>query len=274
MEEEWIKWLRENRPDLYEQMKKSVWWQAEWRDNNIAALEQRVKELEAERVSDGLAGQAALDEANNRVCELENQKEYEQRRNAISYKCFICGGALDSYSKCTACYDALGAECDRLRAENERLRDWKESSIEVENRWDVQAVAKLMELLPGSDIRSNIEPYMRRLKTENERLKEDIFRLKGDHTAYFTSIEAFKKENAKLRHDAVGILKEQFRENLLSENERLRAGIKSVEGLINDSQGVYGLHLNGDCAPWETLRTGGQFEEWLLDFDKALGGGE
>jgi hypothetical protein len=32
---------------------------------------------------------------------------------------------------------------------------------------------------------------------------------------------------------------------------------------------VYGLHLNGDGAPWDSLRTGGFFEEWLLDFDKA-----
>jgi hypothetical protein len=49
----------------------------------------------------------------------------------------------------------------------------------------------------------------------------------------------------------------------------LEAGIKSVVELIDDSEGVYGLHLNGDGAPWDSLRTGGSFEEWLLDFDKA-----
>jgi hypothetical protein len=54
----------------------------------------------------------------------------------------------------------------------------------------------------------------------------------------------------------------------------LEAGIKSVEELIADSEGVYGLHLNGDGAPWESLRAGGSFEEWLLDFDKAQEAGE
>lgn len=53
-------------------------------------------------------------------------------------------------------------------------------------------------------------------------------------------------------------------------NGRLRAGLKAVEGLINDSHGVAGLHLNGDVASWDELRTGGRFEEWLRDFDASL----
>lgn len=36
-----------------------------------------------------------------------------------------------------------------------------------------------------------------------------------------------------------------------------------VAGLINDSTGVYGLHLNGDPAEWGDLLTGGRHEEWL-----------
>lgn len=39
---------------------------------------------------------------------------------------------------------------------------------------------------------------------------------------------------------------------------------KSVEDLIRDSNGVAGLHLNGDFAPWHELVEGGRFEEWLL----------
>jgi hypothetical protein len=54
----------------------------------------------------------------------------------------------------------------------------------------------------------------------------------------------------------------------------LKAGIKSVMELIDDSGGVYGLHLNGDGASWDSLRTGGFFEEWLLDFDKAQEAGK
>lgn len=47
------------------------------------------------------------------------------------------------------------------------------------------------------------------------------------------------------------------------------AALRAIEGLIHDSDGVVGLHLNGDIAYWEDLRTGGQFEEWLYDVDNA-----
>lgn len=52
--------------------------------------------------------------------------------------------------------------------------------------------------------------------------------------------------------------------------EAMAKGLKAVEALINESHGVIGLHLNGDDAPWEDLRTGGSFEEWLREFDTAL----
>lgn len=55
------------------------------------------------------------------------------------------------------------------------------------------------------------------------------------------------------------------------EIERLRKGIAAVSALIADSSGVCGLHLNGDPAPWDELFSGGQFEEWLADFDAARG---
>ena len=50
----------------------------------------------------------------------------------------------------------------------------------------------------------------------------------------------------------------------------LAKGLVSVKNLIKESSGVSGLHLNGDIASWDELRTGGRFEEWLLDFDKSL----
>ena len=59
-------------------------------------------------------------------------------------------------------------------------------------------------------------------------------------------------------------------EQLEAENERFRAGIKSVGKLIDNSHGVYGLHLNGDLSPWDELLAGGSFEEWLFDFSAAL----
>jgi len=56
------------------------------------------------------------------------------------------------------------------------------------------------------------------------------------------------------------------RDKLLDECEK---GFDAVRSLMADSGGVYGLHLNGDPAPWSELETGGRFEEWLINFDIA-----
>ena len=56
-------------------------------------------------------------------------------------------------------------------------------------------------------------------------------------------------------------------DSLRAEVERLRKGIDSISDLIAESTGVYGLHLNGNVTPWCDLLPGGQFEEWLTDFD-------
>jgi hypothetical protein len=40
--------------------------------------------------------------------------------------------------------------------------------------------------------------------------------------------------------------------------------------LISGNGGVVGLHKNGDVASWESLREGGQFEEWLRSYDAAV----
>lgn len=57
----------------------------------------------------------------------------------------------------------------------------------------------------------------------------------------------------------------------LEERQRtLIAGLEAVRALIASSRGVIGLHENGDPAPWEEIRRGGEFESWLRDFDDAL----
>lgn len=51
--------------------------------------------------------------------------------------------------------------------------------------------------------------------------------------------------------------------------EKLAADLKE---LIAESDGVGGLHQNGDFAPWDELTAGGQFEDWLgslHDFQEA-----
>lgn len=53
-------------------------------------------------------------------------------------------------------------------------------------------------------------------------------------------------------------------ERLRVENEVLRKALRGlhddIEGLIDESSGVYGLHLNGDLSPWDELAPGGRFE--------------
>jgi hypothetical protein len=49
----------------------------------------------------------------------------------------------------------------------------------------------------------------------------------------------------------------------------LRFLIRSVDDLIAESEGVYGLHLNGDPAPWDSLTEGGRFEAWLIELERA-----
>jgi hypothetical protein len=55
----------------------------------------------------------------------------------------------------------------------------------------------------------------------------------------------------------------------LADYGRLRRALDAVQALIDESQGVCGLHLNGDIATWEELLQGGRFEGWLLDFSIA-----
>lgn len=53
-------------------------------------------------------------------------------------------------------------------------------------------------------------------------------------------------------------------EVLMRDHERqqsLFSGLLTdIHGLIDESSGVYGLHLNGDPSPWDELLPGGRFE--------------
>lgn len=50
----------------------------------------------------------------------------------------------------------------------------------------------------------------------------------------------------------------------------LEAALRAVSTLIDESRGVYGLHLNGDRSPWDELLEGGRYEEWLLDYSVGM----
>lgn len=48
-----------------------------------------------------------------------------------------------------------------------------------------------------------------------------------------------------------------------------RGLVSAVNLLISESDGVAGLHLNGEIAEWNQLTAGGRFEEWLLPLEDA-----
>ena len=91
--------------------------------------------------------------------------------------------------------------------------------------------------------------------------------------AYATMWKLHKKYGDKLEEAIEShstLSKDDIIRKLNDENEKLKAGIESVESLINESEGVVGLHLNGDVAPWKDLLQGGRYEGWLLHFSDAL----
>lgn len=64
---------------------------------------------------------------------------------------------------------------------------------------------------------------------------------------------------------------------VVSLRERVRvleSGQQAVISLMDSSDGVSGLHLNGDVATWGELCRGGEYEAWLGAFsDSILAGG-
>ena len=67
------------------------------------------------------------------------------------------------------------------------------------------------------------------------------------------------------------------REQIKALQKRVKAADKladDIESIVSYSEGVAGLHLNGDIAPWDSLLVGGDFEEWLASLSayRATGG--
>ena len=50
----------------------------------------------------------------------------------------------------------------------------------------------------------------------------------------------------------------------------LRKGVLAVEQLIKESDGIAGLHNNGDTAYWVELLEDGEYDAWLKDLSKAI----
>jgi hypothetical protein len=58
---------------------------------------------------------------------------------------------------------------------------------------------------------------------------------------------------------------------LEQERDQLKAQIngmkEAIDDLVRNSEGIAGLHQNGDVALWDELLTGGRFDEWLCVLD-------
>lgn len=69
------------------------------------------------------------------------------------------------------------------------------------------------------------------------------------------------------RWEQIEIEHQQMLELNLKLNADLEALVKEFAELMDHSQGVSGLHLNGDITTWNWLRSNG----WLYEIDKYLG---
>lgn len=62
--------------------------------------------------------------------------------------------------------------------------------------------------------------------------------------------------------------KEQLEQQCAQLLGTLTSLVNEVQGLMEESIGVAGFHMNGDMAPWHALAPGGQFER-LSSLDEA-----
>jgi len=92
-------------------------------------------------------------------------------------------------------------------------------------------------------------------------LREENKHLRG------TLVELVAQKAAEIERDALAARMQEMR--LASEDKLAKAAavilqagtaLQEVQDLISESSGVYGLHLNGDCSPWNEIEQGGRFE--------------
>jgi len=90
----------------------------------------------------------------------------------------------------------------------------------------------------------------------------------GVHNEYSVFDENHKLFWSRLPYDRAKIIVTAVNshQSLVDALEKL---VGSIDELIGSSEGVFGLHLNGDSSPWNELTEGGQFEDWLIDLETA-----
>lgn len=102
-----------------------------------------------------------------------------------------------------------------LASEVSRLKAWQDEQLAVESSWDAQAVAKLLGVPLGGDIRKAIQPAIERLKAEAEKVRAE-------------TLETVFQECERL----TGLGNEDFDDHLRGANQALRALQEFVLALL------------------------------------------
>lgn len=70
-----------------------------------------------------------------------------------------------------------------------------------------------------------------------------------------------------MNREALAYLSREDLENMTLKYYKV---ISDLNDLIDNSEGVVGLHLNGNVATWDSLLSGGGFEEWLGSLSEVI----
>lgn len=82
----------------------------------------------------------------------------------------------------------------------------------------------------------------------------------SDGCCYGTLSTSFVKQVLGERGTDRDALVAQLERERDEARSHLQSVVSEVQDLIGESHGVYGLHLNGDAAPWSEIVAGGRFE--------------
>lgn len=86
------------------------------------------------------------------------------------------------------------------------------------------------------------------MKADRDRLAAELDACRADRLELSRRLDQFENNRDILAARVVAL------------REALTGLMDEVRGLVAESEGVYGLHMNGDGAPWDELLPGGQFE--------------
>lgn len=157
---------------------------------------------------------------------------------------------------------------DALGLEHEADSAWSFArQLERElNEANATLAAKGMSAIPQGSVTA--------LKNERDKLRARVADLEALTDRLRQDLNDPPADVQELVIKKLNLVSSERVKELEADKARLEIGLKSVQALIDDSYGVSGLHLNGSVAPWDTLRTGGAYEEWLIDFDAAMEGNQ